>query len=106
MPGKTQTRCKGPFIFLRSVGRGGATLELLADNGEVRPAAIGNVIPFRGRLEDVATPSEQAVRIKRQRVGDGGWATLDQVAPLQPHGGSEWSDSADSLTLSDSSGEA
>ena len=45
-------------MFLRSVGRGGATLELLSDTGQVRPAAIGNVIPFRGRLEDVATPEE------------------------------------------------
>ena len=51
-------------MFLRSVGRGGSTLELMSDNGEVRPAAVGNVIPFHGRLEDIATPSEQAVQVK------------------------------------------
>ena len=50
---------------MRSVGKGGSTLELMADNGQVRPAAIGNVIPFRGRLEDVATHSKLAVRVKR-----------------------------------------
>ena len=56
--------CKGPYVFLCSIGKGGSTLELMSDNGEVRPAAVGNVIPFRGRLEEVAMPSEQAVRIK------------------------------------------
>ena len=86
------------------MGQGGATLELLADNGEVRPAAIENVIPFSGRWEDVATPGEQAVQVKRRRIGDGGWLTLDQVNPPLPRGGSEWSDSADSDTLSDSEG--
>ena len=53
-----QTCFEGPSIFLRSLGKGGATLELLDDNGEVRPAAIGNTILFRGRLEDIPTPSE------------------------------------------------
>ena len=48
-------------MFLKSVGQEGSTIELLANNGEVRSAAISNVIPFRGRLEDVTMPSEQAV---------------------------------------------
>ena len=73
MLSKTQTRCKGPYIFLRSVGRRGSTLELLADNGEVQSVAIGNLVPFWGRLEDVATPNEQAVRVKHQHAGNGGW---------------------------------
>ena len=75
---------------------------MLADNGEVRPAAIENVIPFRGRWEDVATPGKQVMQVKRRRIGDGGWLALDQVDPPLPRGGSEWSDSADSDTLSDS----
>ena len=54
---KLLLRCPSQ-IFLRSVRKGGATLELLADNGEVRPAAIGNVMPFRGGPEDIATPSK------------------------------------------------
>ena len=45
-------------MLLRSVGPRGATLELLSDTGLVHLAAIGNVIPFRGHLEDVATPKE------------------------------------------------
>ena len=57
-------------MFPRSVGKGGSTLELMSDNGEVRPAAVGNVIPLRGRLEDVAMPSEQAVRVKLHRAGN------------------------------------
>ena len=92
-------------MFLSSMGQEGSTLELLANNGEVRSAAIGNVIPFRGRLEDVATPSKQAVRLKHCQAGNGGWATLDQMAPPQPCGDSKWLDSANSLTLFDSDGE-
>ena len=75
---------------------------MLADNGEVRPAAIENVIPFRGRWEDVATPVQQVVQVKQRRIGDGGWLALDQVDPPLPRCSSEWSDSADSDTLSDS----
>ena len=92
-------------MFLRSVGRGGSTLELVSDNGEVRPTAVGNVIPFRSRLEDVATPSEQAVCVKRQHAGNAAWRTLDEVVPLSPRGGSEWSDKADSLFLTSSDGD-
>ena len=92
-------------MFLRSVGRGGSTLELMSDNGEVRPVAVGNVIPFHGRLEDVATPSEQAVRIKRQRAGNVAWCTLDEVVPLSPCSGSEWSDEADSISITSSDGD-
>ena len=92
-------------MFLRSVGKGGSTLELMSDNGEVRPAAVGNVIPFHGRLEDVATPSEQAVRTKRQRAGNVAWHMLDEVVPLSPCGGSEWSDKADSVSLTSSDGD-
>ena len=58
-----QTCCEGPFIFLPSVGKGGTTLELLANNFKVRLAAIGNVITICSRLEDVTTPSEKAVHI-------------------------------------------
>ena len=61
MPGKIQTCFEGPYGFLRSVSQEGSMLELLVDNGEIRPAAIGNVIPFRGKLEDVAMPNEQVV---------------------------------------------
>ena len=39
-------------------------MELMSDKGEVRPVAVGNVIPFCGRLEDIATPSDQVVRVK------------------------------------------
>ena len=95
-------QCKGPYVFLRSVGKGGSTLELMSNNGEVRPAAVGNVIPFHGRLEDVATPSEQVVRVERQRAGNVAWRTLDEVVPLSPRGGSECSDKADSLSLTSS----
>ena len=91
-------------MFLRSMGRGGSTLELMSDNGEVRPAAAGNVIPFRGRLEDIATPNEQAVHIKRQHAGNIAWCTLDEVVPLSPRGGSEWSDEADSISIISSDG--
>ena len=49
-----------------------------------------------------STPGEQAVQVKRRCIGDGGWLALDQVDPPLPRGGSEWSDSADSDTLSDS----
>ena len=38
--------------------------------------------------------------VKCQCVED--MVTLEQVAPLEPQGGSEWSDAADSITLSDS----
>ena len=80
-------------------------LELLADNGEVRLVAIGNIQLFRGRLEVVAMPNKQAVQVKHHQAGDGGWAMLDQVALPQLCGGSQWSDSADSLMLSDSNGD-
>ena len=89
-------------MFLRSVGRGGSTLELMSDNGEVRPAAVGYLIPFRSRLEDVATPSEQGVRIKCQHAGNVAWRTLDEVVPLSPRGGSEWSDKDDSISITSS----
>ena len=92
-------------MFLRSVGRGGSTLERMSDTGEVRPAAVGNVIPFRGRLEDVATTSEQAVRVKRQHAGNVTWCTLDEVVPLSPCRGSEWSDKADSISITSSNGD-
>ena len=52
-------------MFLHSMGKGGSTLELMSDNGKVRPAAVGNAIPFHGRLEDIAMPSEQVVKVKR-----------------------------------------
>ena len=74
-------------------------MELMSDNGEVRPAAVSNVIPFHSRLEDVAMPNEQAVRFKRQRAENIAWHTLDEVVPLSPRGGSECSDKADSLSL-------
>ena len=45
-------------MFLHNVGQGEPTLELLLDTGQVHPAVIGNVIPFRGHLKDVATPEE------------------------------------------------
>ena len=86
-------------MFLHSMGKGGSTLELMSDNGEVRPAAVGNIIPFHGRLEDIAMGSEQVVRVKCQRAGNVAWCTLDEVVPLSPRGGSEWSDKADSLSL-------
>ena len=89
-------------MFLHSVGKGGSTLELMLDNGEVRPAAVGNVIPFHGRLEDIATPSEQAVRIKCQCAGNVAWRTLDKVVPLSPRGGSKWSDKDDSISITSS----
>ena len=89
-------------MFLRSVGRGGSTLELMSDNGEVKPVAVGNVIPFHGRLEDVAMPSEQAVRIKRQCAGNVARRTLDEVVPLSPRGGSKWSDKDDSISITSS----
>ena len=95
-------QCKGPYVFLRSVGKGGSTLELMSDNVEVRPMAVGYVIPFRGRLEDVAMPSEQAVRVKCQCAGNIAWCTLNEVVPLSPRGGSEWSDKADALSLTSS----
>ena len=34
--------------------------------------------------------------------GNVAWRMLDEVAPLSPHGGSEWSDKADSLSLTSS----
>ena len=77
-------------------------MELMSDNGEVRPAAVGNVIPFHGRWEDVATPSEQVVRVKHHHAGNVAWCTLDEVVPLSPRGGSKWSDKADSLSLTSS----
>ena len=89
-------------MFLCSVGKGGSTLELMSDNGEVRPVAVGNVIPFRGRLEDVAMPSKQAVRIICQHAGNVAWCTLDEVVPLSPRGGSEWSDKDDSISITSS----
>ena len=92
-------------MFLRSVGRGGSTLELMSDNGEVSPAAVGNFIPFHSRLEDIATPSEQAVRVKRQHAGNVAWRTLDEVVPLSPRGGSEWSNEADSISITSSDGD-
>ena len=92
-------------MFLRSVGRGGSTLELMSDNGEVRPAAVGNVIPFHGRLEDVATPSEQAVHVKHQHAGNVAWRTLDEVVPLSPRGRSVWSDEADAISITSSDGD-
>ena len=94
--------CKGPYVFLRSIGRGGSTLELMLDNGEVRPAAVGNAIPFCSRLEDVATPSEQAVRIECQCAGNVAWRTLDEVVPLSPRGGREKSDKDDSISITSS----
>ena len=87
------------------MGRGGSTLELMSDNGEIRPMAVGNVIPFCGRLEDVAMPSEQAVRIKCQLAGNVAWRTLDEVVPLSPRRGSEWSDEADSISITSSDGD-
>ena len=77
-------------------------MELMSDNGKVRPAAVGNVIPFHGRWEDVAMPSKQAVHVKCQRTGNIAWRTLDEVVPLSPRRGSEWSDKADSLSLTSS----
>ena len=77
-------------------------MELMSDNGEVRPAAVGNVIPFHSRLEDVVTPSEQVVRIKRQCAGNVAWRTLDEVGPISPHGGSEWSNKADFISITSS----
>ena len=77
-------------------------MELMSDSGEVRPTAVVNVIPFRGRLEDVAMPSEQTVRIKCQHAGNVTWRTLDEVVPLSPRGGSEWSDEADSVSITSS----
>ena len=50
-------------MFLHSVGKGGSTMELILDNGEVRPVAVGNVIPFSSRWEDIAMPSEKVVCI-------------------------------------------
>ena len=92
-------------MFLCSVGKGGSTLELMLDNGEVRPTAMGNVIPLSGRLEDVAMPSEQAVRVKRQCTGHIAWHTLDEVVPLSPCGGNKWSNKVDSLSLTSSDGD-
>ena len=74
----------------------------MLDNGKVRHAAVGNIIPFCGRLEDVATPSEQAVRIKCQHAGNIAWRTLDEVVPLSPRGGSEWYDKDDSISITSS----
>ena len=34
--------------------------------------------------------------------GNVAWRTLDEVVPLSPHGGSEWSDKADSISLTSS----
>ena len=95
-------RYKRPYGFLRNMGKGGSTLELMSDNGEVRPAAVGNVIPFSGRLEDIAMPSEQAVRVKRQRAGNVAWRTLDEVVPLSPRGGRELSNKDDFISITSS----
>ena len=59
MPGKHRLIVT-VHMCLRIVGREGFMLELLADN-EVRSAAAGNVVPFKGRLEDVTMSNEQAV---------------------------------------------
>ena len=100
-PGKLQTRCKGPYVFLRAVGRNAATLELLASDGRVRVAAAGNVIPFRSRVVEPVGAHEPRVKMQRVRLGDGSLTVAGEVGigdELEPRGGSEW----DSSDVSDS----
>ena len=64
LPGKLRTRCDGPYVFLRSLGKNSATLELLGANGKVRVASVANVVPYRGLADDdVSRPAK--VRITR-----------------------------------------
>ena len=70
-------------------------------DGNVRPAAAENVIPYRGRLGDVEVDVPAA---KRRRgvptlSGQVGAGLVDGVCPPTPRGGSEW----DSSSITDSS---